>query len=76
MTDVLNIRFGGLSGSVALELPEGATVADAREAAGIDDDLSIRVPGEGAVSREDEASVELSDDTVLTTAPPQAKQGR
>ncbi len=41
----LTVQIRGLSGSLSIEVPEGATVADVREAAGINDGLTIRADG-------------------------------
>lgn len=72
MSNVLSVSVRGLSGQIDLELPEGATVADAREAAGINAGLSIRSDGE-TVS--DEAATPLRAESVLVTVAPEAKHG-
>lgn len=71
----ITVRLAGMSGSqeVVIDVPEGnvPTVADAREAAGISEALGIRSNGERLA---DDAP--LSDDQVLVTTAPDAKQGR
>lgn len=68
----ITVEVRGLTGQVTLEVPEGSTVADVREAAEINDGLSIRADGE-TVS--DESSHTVSDEDVLVTTPPAAKHG-
>lgn len=68
----LSVKVTGLSGSIELELPDGSTVADAREAAGINDGMAIRADGHTVA---DEASTPLRDEQVLVTTPPAAKHG-
>jgi hypothetical protein len=66
----INVTVSGLSGSVSVELPEGSTVADAREAAAINDGLQVRSAGHAVTD-----DAELSDREHLVTAPPAAKHG-
>ena len=70
MSDSISVRVSGLSGSITLELPNGATVGDAREVGEINAGLSIRSGGH-AVSDD----VPLEDGQALVTAPPAAKHG-
>jgi hypothetical protein len=66
----ITVNVSGLGGRVSVELPEGATVADAREAAEINDGLQVRCAGR-PVTDDDT----LSDGQQLVTAPPAAKHG-
>lgn len=72
MSATLSVSVRGLSGQFDLELPEGATVADAREAAGINTGLGLRADGQ-TVS--DEGSTPLRDEQVLVATAPEAKHG-
>lgn len=75
----ISVKFAGFGGSndVELTLHEGQepTVADARQAANVDDNLDIRVDGQ-RLDREAEAATPVQDQAVLTTLAPEAKQGR
>lgn len=66
----ITVNVSGLSGRISVELPDGATVADAREAAEVNHGLQVRCAGHPV---EDDA--ELSDGAHLVTAPPAAKHG-
>jgi len=59
-----------LGGRISVELPEGSTVADAREAAEINDGLQVRCAGRPVAE-----DAELSTGQQLVTAPPAAKHG-
>lgn len=69
---VLTVNVSGLSGTISLEAPEGATAADVRELAGISDGLQLRADGQ-AISDED--SYEVRDEQTLVSTPPAAKHG-
>ncbi|HEV3071863.1 MAG TPA: hypothetical protein VGY76_10620 [Solirubrobacteraceae bacterium] len=66
----ITVNVSGLCGRVSVELPSGATVADAREAAEINDGLQVRCAGHPVPD-----DAELSDGQQLVTAPPAAKHG-
>lgn len=66
----INITVSGLGGQVSVDLPEGATVADAREAAKVNEGLQVRSGGRPIAD-----DAELQDGQQLVTAPPAAKHG-
>jgi hypothetical protein len=66
----INITISGLGGHVPVELPEGSTVADAREAAEVNEGLQVRSGGRPIAD-----DAELRDGQQLVTAPPAAKHG-
>ncbi len=66
----ITVNVSGLGGRVSVELPDGSTVADAREAAGISDGLQVRCAGHPVGDGEG-----LSNGQQLVTAPPAAKHG-
>jgi hypothetical protein len=66
----ITVSVSGLGGRISVELPEGSTVADAREAAEINDGLQVRCAGRSVAE-----DAELSDGQQLVTAPPAAKHG-
>jgi len=72
MTAVLNVSIRGLPGEFDLTLPIGSSVADAREAAGLNDGLTLRADGSAVA---DEASTPVYDDQVLVATAPDAKHG-
>lgn len=74
----ISVKFAGLSGkqdvTLTVEDESEATVAAAREQAGISPDLTIRLGGQ-PVAKEQESATQVSDGDTLVTTPPQAKQG-
>lgn len=68
----ITLNLSGLSGSVSVEIPEGATLADAREAASIPASVGFAAGG-SRVS--DESSYQPSDNETVTTLPPEVKAG-
>lgn len=66
----INITVSGLGGHVSVDLPEGSTVADAREAAEVNEGLQVRSGGRPIAD-----DAELQDGQQLVTAPPAAKHG-
>jgi hypothetical protein len=68
----VTVSVRGLSGEVTLQVPEGSTVADVREAAEIHEGLSIRANGETV---RDESSTPVEDESILVTSAPAAKHG-
>jgi len=66
----ITVSVSGLGGRISVELPEGSTVADAREAAEINDGLQVRCAGRPVAE-----DAELSNGQQLVTAPPAAKHG-
>jgi hypothetical protein len=66
----INITVSGLGGQVSVDLPEGSTVADAREAAEVNEGLQVRSGGRPIAD-----DAELQDGQQLVTAPPAAKHG-
>ncbi len=66
----ITVTISGLGGRSEVDLPEGATVGDAREAGHIDSGLQVRSAGHPVG---DDAA--LSDGQQLVTAPPAAKHG-
>jgi len=66
----ITVTVSGLGGRVSVVLPDGATVADAREAADVDGGLQVRSAGRSVTD-----DAELSDGQHLVTAPPAAKHG-
>jgi hypothetical protein len=66
----MTVTVSGLGGRVSVELPNGSTVADAREAAEINDGLQVRCAGRPVAD-----DAELADGQQLVTAPPAAKHG-
>jgi hypothetical protein len=72
MTDSITVELRGLSGTVSLQVPEGSTVADVREAADLNDGLSIRSDGQ---TISDEAATTVRDEQILVSTAPGAKHG-
>lgn len=72
MSSVLTVNVSGLSGTFSVEVPEGSTAADVREAAGLGDGLSLRADG-AAIT--DESGYEVRDEQTLISTPPAAKHG-
>jgi len=66
----ITVTVSGLGGRVSVDLPNGSTVADAREAADVSDGLQVRSGGHPVG---DDAP--LNDGQQLVTAPPAAKHG-
>lgn len=66
----IKVSISGLGGRISMEMPDGSTVADAREAAEINDGLQVRCAGRPVTD-----DAELSDGAQLVTAPPAAKHG-
>lgn len=66
----ITVTVSGLGGRVSVELPDGATVGDARDAAEVSDGLQVRCAGHPVTD-----DAELSDGQHLVTAPPAAKHG-
>lgn len=66
----ITVTVSGLAGQVNVDLPEGANVGDARNAAEIDPGLQVRTGGRPVTD-----DSELSDGQHLVTAPPAAKHG-
>jgi hypothetical protein len=66
----ITVTVSGLGGRVSVELPEGSTVADAREAAEINDGLQVRSAGHPVGDGD-----ALTNGQQLVTAPPAAKHG-
>jgi hypothetical protein len=66
----ITVTVSGLGGRVDVDLPEGANVGDARNAAEIDPGLQVRTGGRPVGDQS-----ELSDGQHLVTAPPAAKHG-
>ena len=66
----IKVTVSGLGGNVSVELPDGSTVRDAREAAEVNDGLQVRCAGRPIGDGE-----ELTDGQQLVTAPPAAKHG-
>ena len=66
----ITVTVSGLGGRVEVDLPEGATVGDARQAAEVNPGLQVRCAGHSVA---DDAT--LADGQQLVTAPPAAKHG-
>jgi hypothetical protein len=66
----IKITVSGLGGGVSVDLPVGSTVADAREAAEVNEGLQVRSGGRPIAD-----DAELQDGQQLVTAPPAAKHG-
>ena len=66
----ITVTISGLGGRSQADLPEGATVGDAREAGLIDLGLQVRSGGHPVA---DDAT--LADGQHIVTAPPAAKHG-
>lgn len=60
----------GLGGTITVDLPEGSTVADVREAAAIAEGIVLR---QGGTTVLDEAGTQATE--TLVSAPAEAKQG-
>ena len=66
----ITVTISGLGGRSEVDLPEGATVGDARQAGHIDLGLQVRSAGHPVAD-----DAELADGQQLVTAPPAAKHG-
>ena len=66
----ITITVSGLSGRSTIELPDGATVGDARTEANIDPGMQVRCAGRPLAD-----DAELAGGDHLVTAPPAAKHG-
>lgn len=66
----ITVTVSGLTGRSSVELPEGSTVADARDVANIDPGLQVRCAGRPLAN-----DAELAHGDHLVTAPPAAKHG-
>lgn len=74
MSNTLTVHLRGMSGTVDLELPEGASVADARDAGDVGDNVAFAQGGQ-RIERDQEGSTPVTDGQTLTSLPPEVKAG-
>lgn len=70
MSDTLTVHLSGISGQIAVEVPEGSTVGDAAREAGITGDASFLSGGQRLG-----ADAPVQDGQTVVTTPPAGKQG-
>ena len=70
----ITVHLRGMSGSLDLEVPEGATLADVRDQAGVDSDSAFAVGGQ-RVDSAAEAQTPVTSEATITSLPPEVKAG-